>query len=210
MQETSRRDREKLNRRNEILIAARKVFATKEYDSATVDEIAEMAEISKGTIYLYFPSKAELFLSTFESGIEGFIKLTQKVIYENKDDLIRGIRELIRTQLIYCQENVDILKMLSSERAHFEFHSKTKEKSKFKKRIISMMAQNIGEVADYIQTGINMGIFRQVDSKDAALALFSIIHGISANWSLEYDDSDLSEKADTIITIFVDGLKKNS
>ncbi len=207
MQEISRREREKLNRRNEILNAARKVFATKEYDSATVDDIAEVAEISKGTIYLYFKSKADLFLSTFESGIEEFINLTISLLSEYKDDPEKGICELIKFQLNYCKQNADIFRMLSSERAHFEFHSKAVRNLKFKKRIISMMSQNINEVANYIQNGINTGIFKQVDPKDAALALFSIIHGISANWSMEYDKSDLSEKADTIITIFMDGLK---
>ncbi len=208
MQEISRKERERLNRRKEILIAARKVFATKEYDSATVDEIAEIAEISKGTIYLYFQSKAELFLSTFESGIEEFIELTKNIISENKDDPVKGIRELIKAQLIYCQENVDILRMLSSERAHFDFHSKAKANIKFKKRITSMMSHSMNEISDYIQTGINSGAFKKVDSKTASLALFSIIHGISVNWSLGYDDSNLSEKADTIITIFLDGLRK--
>lgn len=207
MRETNRKEREKLNRRNEILNAARKVFATKEYDSATVDNIAEVAEISKGTIYLYFKSKAELFISTFESGIEEFINSTVNLLSEYKDDPARGICELIKFQLNYCQKNADILRMLSSERAHFEFHSKAFRNLKFKKRIMSMMSQYINEVANYIQNGINTGIFKQVDSKDAALALFSIIHGIYANWSLEYDNSDLSEKANTIITIFMDGLK---
>ncbi|MGB9595247.1 MAG: TetR/AcrR family transcriptional regulator, partial [Candidatus Poribacteria bacterium] len=70
MQELSRREREKLNRRNEILQAARKVFASKDYSSATIDDIAAEAELSKGTIYLYFNSKADLFLSTFEMGME--------------------------------------------------------------------------------------------------------------------------------------------
>lgn len=210
MQEINRKEREKLNRRNEILNAARKVFAAKEYDSATVDDIAEFAEISKGTIYLYFKSKAELFLASFESGIEELINLTLKVLSENTDDPAKGICELIKSHLSYCQQNADILRMLSSERAHFEFHSRAVRNIKFKKRIVSMMSQNISEVANYIQNGINIGVFKQVDSKDAALALFSIIHGISANWSMEYDDSNLLQKADTIITIFLDGIKNNS
>ncbi|MCP4230439.1 MAG: TetR family transcriptional regulator, partial [bacterium] len=45
----SRRERERLARRNDILAAARKVVAAKGYDRATLDEIAHEAEFAKGT-----------------------------------------------------------------------------------------------------------------------------------------------------------------
>ncbi len=57
-----RREREKLRRKNDILDAAEEVFAEKGLVQATVDDIAERAEISKGTVYLYFKSKEQIFL----------------------------------------------------------------------------------------------------------------------------------------------------
>ena len=59
----SRRERERLARRNDILAAARKVFAAKGYDRATLDEIAGEAEFAKGTLYGYFDNKLDLFIS---------------------------------------------------------------------------------------------------------------------------------------------------
>ena len=52
-----RREREKLQRQEEILDAAERVFIRKSLASATMDDIAEEAELSKGTLYLYFRSK---------------------------------------------------------------------------------------------------------------------------------------------------------
>ena len=52
-----RKEREKEHRRDEILNAAQKVFFEKGLQSATMDEIAEAAELSKGTLYLYYGSK---------------------------------------------------------------------------------------------------------------------------------------------------------
>jgi AcrR family transcriptional regulator len=49
------------DRRNQILDAAIEVFGNKGLDVATVDDIAEAAGISKGTIYLYFKSKSDIF-----------------------------------------------------------------------------------------------------------------------------------------------------
>jgi len=71
----ARREREKLHRRNSILEAARHLFFVKGY-RATMDEIAERAELSKGTLYLYFKSKDELYVSVI---IEGFRVLEKKL-----------------------------------------------------------------------------------------------------------------------------------
>ncbi|MGB3544066.1 MAG: TetR/AcrR family transcriptional regulator [Rubrivirga sp.] len=66
----SRRERERLARRDAMLDAALEVFAEKGYSSASVDEIAERAEFGKGTIYNYFPDgKDELFLTLFEERV---------------------------------------------------------------------------------------------------------------------------------------------
>jgi len=58
-----RKERERENRRQQIMIAARRVFAEKDYDKATMEDIAKEAELSPGTLYLYFKSKDELYAS---------------------------------------------------------------------------------------------------------------------------------------------------
>ncbi len=58
-----RKQREKEKRREEIIHAAGKVFSTKGFNTATMEEIASMAELSPGTLYLYFKSKEELHTS---------------------------------------------------------------------------------------------------------------------------------------------------
>ncbi|MCG8632895.1 MAG: TetR/AcrR family transcriptional regulator [Desulfobacterales bacterium] len=58
-----RKQREKERRRQEILTAAREVFSVKGFNSATMEEIASKAELSPGTLYLYFKNKEELHTS---------------------------------------------------------------------------------------------------------------------------------------------------
>ncbi len=67
----ARKEREKQKRREEILAAARDLFYEKGYQNTTVEEIAEAAEISKGTVYLYFASKDELYVSVILEGFGG-------------------------------------------------------------------------------------------------------------------------------------------
>lgn len=63
MTTTERREREKQQRIDMIMDAALEVFAEKGLKNATMDDVAEKAELSKGTIYLYFKSKEHLFFA---------------------------------------------------------------------------------------------------------------------------------------------------
>lgn len=65
-----RKEREKVHRKEEILDAAQKVFFAKGLASATMDEIAETAELSKGTLYLYYKSKEDMYLAVLMRGME--------------------------------------------------------------------------------------------------------------------------------------------
>ena len=58
---SDRREREKIQRRNTIIDAAEKLFFSKGFANTTMDEVAEIVELSKGTLYLYFKSKEELY-----------------------------------------------------------------------------------------------------------------------------------------------------
>src|SRR5215475_10801701 len=57
-------------RRTELLTAARTVFSKKGFHDATIDDIAETAEVAKGTVYLYYKSKKEIYLEALRFGIE--------------------------------------------------------------------------------------------------------------------------------------------
>ena len=60
---TDRREREKQHRIDAILDAALELFAEKGVKNATMDQVAEKAELSKGTLYLYFKSKEHMYFA---------------------------------------------------------------------------------------------------------------------------------------------------
>ena len=74
-----RRKREKDQRIRSILEAGKKVFLSKGYLKATMDEIALEAEISKPTIYQYFQNKDDLYFSLMVPVIEDIGKQAQKI-----------------------------------------------------------------------------------------------------------------------------------
>ena len=74
-----RKQREKAQRREEILSAARKVFSVKGFNAATMEEIATEAELSPGTLYLYFKNKEELHTSLSVDILKYLAQELQKV-----------------------------------------------------------------------------------------------------------------------------------
>ena len=67
-----RRKRERENRKSAILKAARRLFFEKGFKTVTVESIARKAELSKGSIYLYYNSKEEIYTQILLSDIEKF------------------------------------------------------------------------------------------------------------------------------------------
>ncbi|MFN8596814.1 MAG: TetR/AcrR family transcriptional regulator [Anaerolineae bacterium] len=69
----SRREREKAQRRDDILRAAKTVFFTRGYHAATVDDVAVAAEVGKGTVYLYFDTKETILAHLLLDGLDALV-----------------------------------------------------------------------------------------------------------------------------------------
>ncbi|MBN2195358.1 MAG: TetR/AcrR family transcriptional regulator [Polyangiaceae bacterium] len=99
----ARRQREKEERRAAILGAAEKVFAGKGVQLATMDDIAHEAELSKGTLYLYFDSKDELFLEIAVRAVRALIE----VFAESGTDEGDGHSRVARMMRAYARFGVE-------------------------------------------------------------------------------------------------------
>ena len=104
MSVATRREKEKLERRKSILIAARELFYEKGYQTTTVEEIAEAADVSKGTVYLYFSSKDELYVSVV---LEGF-QIVDDIITDimaSESSIVEKGKAVFLAFVEYCMKN---------------------------------------------------------------------------------------------------------
>lgn len=92
-----RRQREREQRAQDIVDAAEQVFFSKGYEKATMDEIAEAAELSKGTLYLYYKTKEELYLAIAIRGNVILRKMAQEVLH----DEMSGLEKIITITQAY-------------------------------------------------------------------------------------------------------------
>lgn len=74
---TNRRELNKINSRKRILKASRKLFTELGYENTMLEDIAESAEVSKGTIYNYFPNKESLLIGTVNEVLERVTDLAE-------------------------------------------------------------------------------------------------------------------------------------
>ncbi|MDJ0803737.1 MAG: TetR/AcrR family transcriptional regulator [Desulfobacterales bacterium] len=125
-----RKAREREMRRQQIMVAAKRVFTQRGYEKSTMEDIAREAELSPGTIYLYFKSKDELYASLCLRVLRFINVKVDHVVgdasldYEAKQKaLLAAIHEvydydpLILNNMFHLQSS-DTLKSLSPELMH--------------------------------------------------------------------------------------------
>src|SRR3954447_14367177 len=91
---------------SEILSAARKIFAKEGFSDATVDHIAAAAGIAKGTVYLYFSSKKEIYLAALKQGLLELMEQTRSAM-QSATGLQAKLRAFVRTRIEYADANRD-------------------------------------------------------------------------------------------------------
>ncbi|MBL7075328.1 TetR/AcrR family transcriptional regulator [candidate division KSB1 bacterium] len=198
-----RRERERASRRQEILNAAKMLFAQKDFHEATLDDIAEAAELSKGTIYLYFKNKDDLFFSLMENHIIGLIELMRETL-QKYGDIDTLILKVIETHLGYFEKNNDIFKIIHTERGRFEVNIK----NEFRKKMINKFLGYIDLLEKVIEDNRGSGFFKDYDSKSIVLALIGMINSFTTQWIMGGQRGSLKTKSGMIYDIFLHGTKK--
>ena len=99
----------------EILDATCRVVASHGFQGATVERVAEEAEIAKGTVYLYFQNKDELFTAAVEQGIQNFTGQVRTQVTEALTP-IEKLQRLIEVSLELSDTYRDFFKTLLLER----------------------------------------------------------------------------------------------
>ena len=98
----------------EILAAAHRVFADKGFHAATIEAVAKAANVAKGTVYLYYRSKRELYWAALKRGILEMIEKT-KASMDRVQTTEDKIHALIETKIRYFDENREFFRIYYSE-----------------------------------------------------------------------------------------------
>lgn len=98
-------------RRRQLLSAAHQVFVAHGFHGASMDEIAEVAEVSKPVLYQHFPGKRELYIALLDAHMEEFSDLLQQAINSTSDNKLR-VSATIRTYYEYIARDSQAFRLI--------------------------------------------------------------------------------------------------
>jgi AcrR family transcriptional regulator len=197
-----RRAREKENLREEILDAARSLFAKEGYDSVSIRKIANQIEYSPGTIYLYFKDKSEIFNALCE---EAFAKLGKKMrsIAEDKDsDPLERIRRAGRAYIEFAVENPNqytvafLRKQEAIDRGEYQH--------------IEAGMQCFSHIRSMVQDALDAGLLRIADVDEGSQALWASVHGLAALFitCASFPFIEHTRLTERVLDMSIEGLRK--
>jgi TetR/AcrR family transcriptional regulator len=100
----TRRERERQERRESIVNSAKELFYDKGFQMTTMEDIAAAAELSKGTLYLYFRSKDELYVTVIIEGFQIIDGLLAEIQARDMDLIAKG-KAMLMAFIGFCMEN---------------------------------------------------------------------------------------------------------
>ena len=183
-----RKEREKELRSESIIDAAERIFFSKGFEHATMNDVAEEAELSKGALYLYFHSKNELCMAILQRSLHILKEIFEILQNDNNYSGIEKISKLAELFIAFAKEHPNHYNSLLSYREHRE---NCPASGKIIKNTIKENRKINKIISDIIKMGQADGtIKKDIDPEKLSLAIWGNFTGIMPS-------SILSEKSIT-------------
>jgi AcrR family transcriptional regulator len=182
----------------EILEAARRVFARKGFNGATMDDIAEAAGVAKGTLYLYFPSKRRVYLAALKRGFIRLIEETKRNV-EAAPTAAEKIRAFITTRIRYAEENRDFVRIY-----HAEFGNTGPPH--LDKELRSLYLRQAQTLETVLREAAVEGQIRPVRADAAAVIVYEMTRGLVMQRLLGWSTATAEQDIDFLFELIWKGL----
>ncbi|MCA9457640.1 MAG: TetR/AcrR family transcriptional regulator [Nitrospiraceae bacterium] len=197
-----RKQREYEARREEILLAAERKFSQNGFFKTSMAEIAEAAQFAMGTVYRFFKSKEDIYISLVEAKVEELLRLLEEATH-SRLPAQEKLRAVIQVKLAFADQNRAFFRIYVSEWSGFEWTVK----SAFGERVWKRYLAQIDLVANLIKEGIKTGEFRKVNPKDTSLAFHGMLNSTIYLWILQSGPKEsLVDKGKWLGSLLLDGL----
>jgi AcrR family transcriptional regulator len=187
-----------MSKEESIIAAGRKLFTHYGLKKTTVDDIAKEAGIAKGTIYLYFKNKDEIFSKVLNSVAHNLIREERQVLALPLTP-VEKLRQFLFVRFTYIDDliatvNLDILR---EHHAHPYMQELRDRYSREEQQVIQAI----------IKEGVEKKIFHCDDPAVASMVLSYAFQGLDMPWVWEGKELVLEKKIDMLLQVFIYGLK---
>ncbi len=174
---------------SEIIEAARAVFSRKGFNDATVDDIAEAAGLAKGTVYLYFPSKREIFLETLRQGTLGLHEEVREKM-DAESDTADKVFAFIRTRLSYSERNRDFMRIYYTEFSNMLIHP-----AHVRQEFQDLYNRQAEALERVLTDGVQRHQIRQLNIAASARIIYDMTRGLIAQRLLGWSQASVDDDA---------------
>ena len=197
------RRRRKAERPQEILEAAFVEFSRNGYATTTLDQIAEGAGVTKGTIYVYFENKEHLFISMVRELVKATFDTVQDMFARHEGstaDLLRESFRYIYQHIVEDRRRREVARMLIAEAPRFPALA-----DRYREEVHRPC---LGLLNELIQRGIDRGEIRPSAITACPQVIIAPIAQVDL-WIMMYDDRqplDLKAYFDAHVELVLKGL----
>lgn len=188
-------------KRDHLLDAGRAVFSELGFYSATVDQIAERAGVAKGTVYLYFRSKQELYFAIVEHDLEELYTETVQQMAKGETAFDR-IRAYMRVRCEFAESRHDFLRLLATESGVSVSGNETI------KQLIGVTYPERSRMLlkTVVQDAISRGEMREMQVDAAARLIYDLSFGMVRRRLTTNCDLELEDELNMIIDVLRSGM----
>ena len=184
----------------EILDAARRVFADRGFHEATVDDIAEAAGVAKGTVYLYYHSKRDIYWAALKHGIAALHEELEREMSAAKT-VAGKVHAFIATKMRFIEQDRDFFKIYYSEFGNAFAHP-TQVHEEFRE-LYNRQARLLEGV---LQEGVRQRTIRNIRRSGMAAVISDITRGAITQRLLGWSKGDVENEIDFIFDIVWKGI----
>ncbi len=189
---------------SQIMEAAESIFAEKGFYLTTVEEIAQKADLGKGTIYLHFENKRGLFLSIIERKLDILLKKIEEGIKEG-DSPAEKIRLATEIHFKFLEKNRNFFKIIHIFSNQFK---KGMGEELFKKVVVKN-SRYLEILQTLIERATKKKEIKSLNSKKLAVILVGIVHSLTVYWISQNEKDSLSMDHSLAWEIFWQGAKNS-
>lgn len=200
----SRKEREFLRRRDEILQTAELVFSEKGFLSASMEEIAEKSEFSVGMLYRFFRSKADLYLATVENRISGLEEEIHRCLDGQPAEARTMLERYFTCRLGQYWSNPAFFKLLLQGTISLVGDPKTGFLPELERRYERL----VGRLESIFASGIASGDFRSADPKLMSLSLEGLIRAYMFHLIHNQAAARRPHEERELLRLFFDGIAR--
>lgn len=174
-------------RTGEILEAARAVFAGKGFYAATVDAIAAEAGLSKGTVYLYYSSKNDIYWAALKHGVRELHETLRKEMAAG-GTVKEKVHRFIAVKIRYFDENRDFFKIYLSEFGNAFCHP-----ARLQKEFRDLYRTQAGILKAALDAGVKCREIRAIPSEAVAYAITDLTRNVITHRLLDWSKRKIQD-----------------